>query len=46
MHTVVNWESTLYSDPQAARPAAFCPHCGGALYIPSLLCIRCLRRKT
>ena len=22
-------ESTLYFDPQAARPAAFCPECGG-----------------
>lgn len=36
-------EPTLYVDPQAARPAGYCPRCGGALYLPSLCCIRCER---
>lgn len=33
--------STLYIDLQAQVPAAFCPRCKGALYRPSLLCLRC-----
>ncbi len=36
-------EPTLYIDPQTQPPAAFCPVCGGALYAPSLRCIRCER---
>ena len=35
------FESILYTDPQAAKPACFCPRCGGECYWPSLLCIRC-----
>ena len=38
------YESILYIDPQAAKPAAFCPVCGGECYAPSLICIRCERR--
>lgn len=38
-------ESNLYTDPQAVRPAAYCPRCGGALYPPSLECIRCGREN-
>ena len=34
-------EATLYIDPQAAVPAGFCPRCGGAVYKPSLYCLRC-----
>ena len=37
-------ESTLYIDPQAQTPAAYCPICGGALYPPGLYCLRCERR--
>lgn len=37
-------ESTLYIDPQAAKPSGFCPTCGGELYAPSHLCLRCQRR--
>ncbi|HIT34249.1 MAG TPA: hypothetical protein IAC31_06460 [Candidatus Faecousia intestinigallinarum] len=40
-----NVESTLFSDPQAVRPAGYCPLCGGALYPPSLTCLRCERRR-
>ncbi len=36
-------ESNLYIDPQAERPAGYCPKCGGALYAPSCQCIRCGR---
>ena len=34
-------ESTLYTDPQDARPADFCPVCGGERYWPGLHCARC-----
>ena len=30
-------------DPQAARPAAFCPECGGECYAPGCFCFRCER---
>ena len=36
-----DYESTLYIDEQAAAPAGFCPVCLGALYRPSLVCLRC-----
>jgi len=36
-------ESILYIDPQAVPPGGYCPVCGGALYLPSLYCIRCGR---
>ena len=36
-------EPILYTDPQAIPPKEFCPLCGGALYAPSLTCIRCGR---
>jgi hypothetical protein len=39
LHT--NSEPTLYIDEQAIPPAAFCPVCHGALYRPSLRCLRC-----
>ena len=38
-------EPTLYVDAQATIPAGYCPACGGALYRPSLLCIRCQRTQ-
>jgi len=38
------YESILYFDPQTAKPAGFCPICGGECYAPSLACIRCERR--
>ena len=38
------YESILYLDPQAAKPACLCPKCGGECYAPSLLCLRCERR--
>ena len=34
-------ESNLYTDPQAAVPADFCPVCGGERYLPGLRCARC-----
>ncbi len=37
-------EPMLYIDPQAAPPGGSCPVCGGALYLPSLTCLRCERR--
>lgn len=38
-------EQTLFIDPQAQVPACYCPVCGGACYKPSLICLRCERRK-
>ena len=38
------FESSLYYDPQMAKPARFCPSCGSECYAPSLICIRCERR--
>ncbi len=38
-------EPVLYIDPQAQRPAGFCGVCGGELYSPGLICIRCQRDK-
>ena len=38
-------KSSLFTDPQEEHPAAFCEICGGALYLPSLTCIRCERRQ-
>ncbi len=37
----IHIESVLYTDPQDAVPGGFCEKCGGALYLPSLECIRC-----
>lgn len=37
-------EQTLFIDPQAQIPAAYCPVCGGERYAPSLVCSRCERR--
>ena len=36
-------EKILYIDRQAEVPAGYCPHCKGALYAPSLICLRCRR---
>jgi hypothetical protein len=38
------YESILYPDPQAAKPAFRCPVCGSECYAPSLICIRCEMR--
>lgn len=35
---------TLFTDPQAAVPGCFCPHCGSECYLPGLTCLRCQRR--
>lgn len=36
-------DPNLYIDEQAQIPAAVCPRCLGALYGPSLVCLRCRR---
>ena len=38
-------ESVLYIDDQREPPADYCPECGGELYAPSLICLRCERRN-
>ena len=38
------YESVLFVDLQAAKPACLCLRCGGECYAPSLICIRCERR--
>ena len=37
----VTIEPVLYIDPQAAVPDGSCDRCGGALWLPSLRCLRC-----
>ena len=39
-------EQILYADPQAERPGALCPVCGGERYSPSFICLRCERRTS
>ncbi len=39
-------EPILYIDPQDTPPADFCQKCGGALYFPSMECIRCRKYGT
>ena len=34
-------EPVLYIDEQAAVPAGCCLRCGGAVYFPDKVCIRC-----
>jgi len=36
-------ESTLFWDPQGAKPIAFCQTCGGECYGPGGYCFRCER---
>ena len=38
-------EQVLYPDLQAEKPAGFCPVCGGELYLPGLIFLRCERRN-
>jgi len=38
-------EPRLYIDDQGEIPAGFCEDCGGALYRPGFVCIRCQRAK-
>jgi uncharacterized OB-fold protein len=38
-------EPRLYIDAQAEIPAHYCEDCGGAVYRPGLVCIRCQRAK-
>ena len=38
-------QKILYVDLQAEKPGRICPVCGGECYFPSLLCLRCERRK-
>jgi hypothetical protein len=37
----VSIEPVLFTDPQQAVPAGYCRKCGGALWLPSLRCLRC-----
>lgn len=41
----VTIEKILYTDPQLDKPVSFCPECGGELYDPSRICLRCERRQ-
>ena len=34
-------DGMLFLDEQSAVPACYCKRCGGAVYAPSLRCIRC-----
>ncbi len=38
-------EPVLYLDAQAQIPGNLCEVCGGECYLPSLLCLRCERRR-
>ena len=38
-------EPVLYIDTQGEIPARYCEICGGALYRPELICIRCQRAE-
>jgi uncharacterized OB-fold protein len=38
-------QPVLYIDVQGEIPAAYCEECGGALYRPGLVCIRCQREQ-
>ncbi|MEE0110339.1 MAG: hypothetical protein UEP57_05575 [Oscillospiraceae bacterium] len=40
----IEFEYTLFSDPQVEVPAGFCQECGCECYAPSLTCLRCERR--
>lgn len=42
----VKVESILYIDIQKQKPAGSCPECGGEVYAPSMICLRCERRKS
>lgn len=37
-------EGILYIDIGARPPAAHCEFCGGELYLPGLICLRCQKR--
>ena len=39
-------QPVLYIDVQGEIPAAYCEECGGALYRPGLVCIRCQRDQS
>ncbi len=43
---MIETESHLYTDPQAQVPAEYCSRCGGAIYAPGGLCLRCGRDGT
>ena len=38
-------EQVLYVDEQSLPHVGFCETCGGEVYEPSLICLRCERRK-
>jgi hypothetical protein len=38
-------EQNLYIDPQQTVPAGYCEVCGGAIYAPGGVCIRCQARE-
>ena len=37
---------TLFTDPQAKKPLAFCPSCGAELYAPGAVCPFCGRETS
>ena len=45
MDMTIQIDKTLFFDPQTVPEAGFCEVCGGALYAPSLVCLRCGRRE-
>lgn len=41
-----NVEPAGYIDPQAQVPVEFCSACGGEIYAPNGICLRCERRRS
>ena len=40
----ISMEAVLYTDPQTQPPQGFCPVCGGEIYAPQGICLRCERQ--
>lgn len=40
---VTAMEAVLYTDPQTRAPRGFCEKCGGEIYAPEGICLRCQR---
>ena len=40
---VLSMEAVLYRDTQAQTPQGFCEKCGGEIYSPEGICLRCQR---
>ncbi len=41
----IQFQYTLFYDPQAEIPAEYCRECGCERYAPGLHCLRCERRR-